>query len=376
MKYLFLGLSLILFASCHKEMRINFRGTTPGVKSGTFIIKTLRDSSTLGVTITGEKFQCNGVLPREGYYIMDIVDDADVSSHDNHFEVYLEAGEYTVQTEAGKSSNYPKITSPSKIQADLSAYYKLVDEQGVSLRKEADEVKVKLRKMDRSSANQYNAMVEKLSAAEARETTGKFEALKLFVKQNPQSSISAYLMNKLDYESKPVEFYDVFKQFSPEAKASTDGKEIGVRLSNLVKLVPGAQSPDIVGNTPDGKPFDKSSIKKKLILLDFWRASDDISRLNHQQLISMLAHELKGKDGFGVVSIDFDAKADWWKTAIRDDKMPWTQVSDLKGDDSPNAPKWAISKIPTYDVVDSNWKIVERDIQLSEVSILVNRYLK
>ena len=376
MKYFFLGLSLILFAGCHKATRIEFTGTTPGVKSGTFIIKNLRDSTTLGVAIVNEKFQCNGVLPHEGYYIMDIVDDADKSSHDNHFEVYLEAGKYTVQTEAGKIYNYPKITSPSKIQADLSAYYKLVDEQGVSLRKETDEVKIKLRKMSRSSADQYNAMVEKLSAAEAKETNAKFEALKLFAKQNPQSSISAYLMNKLDYETKPVEFYEVYKQFSPEAKASTDGKEIGVRLSNLVKLVPGAQSPDIVGNTPDGKPFDKSSIKKKIILLDFWRASDDISRLNHQQLVSMLAHEFKGKDGFGIISVDFDAKADWWTTAIKADKMTWTQVSDLKGDDSPNAAKWAISKIPTYYVVDGNWKIIERDVQLSEVPILADRYLK
>jgi hypothetical protein len=376
MKYFFLGLSLILLAGCHKETRIEFAGTVPGVKSGTFIIKTLRDSTTLGVTIADGKFQCNGILPHEGYYTMDIVDDADKSSHDDHFEVYLEAGKYTVQTEAGKIYNYPKITSFSKIQADLSAYYKLVDEQGVSLQKETDEIKVKLRKMRKSSVDQYNAMVDKLSAAEAKETAAKFEALKLFARQNPQSSISAYLMNKLDYETRPVEFYEVYKQLSPEAKAGIDGREVGVRLSNLVKLVPGAQSPDIVGNTPDGKPFDKSSIKKKIILLDFWRASDDISRLNHQQLVSTLTHELKGKDGFGIISVDFDTKSDWWKTAIKDDKMLWTQVSDLKGDDSPNAAKWAISKIPTYDLVDGNWKIIERDVQLSEVPILVGRHLK
>lgn len=376
MKYFFLGLLLILFAGCHKEAHIEFAGTVPGVKSGTFIIKTLRDSTTFGVAITGEKFQLSGVLPREGYYTIDIVDDADKSSHDNHFEVYLEPGKYSIQTEAGKIYNYPKITSSSKIQNDLSAYYALVDQQGASLRNEVGKADAELRKMGKASAGKYNKALAKLSEVQAKENTAAFEALKLFAKQYPQSGISAYLMSKLDYDAKPVEYYEVYKMFSPEAKASSDGKETGTRLSNLVKLVPGAQSPDIVGKTPDGKNFDKSTLKKKVILLDFWRASDQISRLDHQQMVAMMSNEFKGKDGFDIVSVDLDVKSGWWTTAIKEDKMTWTQVSDLKGDDSPNVAAWAIARIPTYYLVDGNWKIIERDVQLSEVPILAGRYLK
>jgi hypothetical protein len=375
MKYFLLGLSIILFASCHKEAHIEFDGAVPGVKSGTFIIKTLRDSTTFGVTIAGEKFQLSGILPREGYYTMDIVDDADKSSHDNHFEVYLEPGKYTIQTEAGKIYNYPKITSSSKIQNDLSAYYALVDQQGASLRNDVGKADAELRKMGKASAEKYNAALEKLSEVKAKENTAAFEALKLFAKQYPQSGISAYLMSKLDFDAKPVEYYEVYKMFSPEAKASSDGKEIGARLSNLVKLVPGAQGPGIEGKTPDGKPFDRSTLKKKVILLDFWRASDQISRLDHQQMVAMMSNEFKGKDGFGIVSINLDVKSDWWTTAIKEDKMTWTQVSDLKGDDSPNAAAWAIARIPTYYLVDGNWKIIERDVQLQEVPVYVNEYL-
>jgi hypothetical protein len=377
MKYFFIGLALILLASCRKNSKITFTGTTPGIKSGTFVIKTLRDSTLYGVNIKDEKFQVSGILPHEGYYIMDIVDDANKSTHDKHFDVYLEGGDYTIQTTAGKPFNYPKITSSAKIQNDLSAYYALVDQQSADATVETAQVNAELDKVNHRThtTEEFNSKINKLSELHEKEVNAQFDALKIFVKQNPQSTISAYLMSKLDYEDKPADYLAVYNQFSAEAKNSDDGKEIGTKLNHLVKLLPGAQSPDILGKTIDGKPFDKASIKKKVILVEFWRASDQISRLDHPIMINMLQTDFKGKDGFGIVSVDFDAKSDWWTTAVRDDKMTWTQVSDLKGDDSPNATNWAISKIPTYYLVDGNWKIIDRDVQLSEVPILADKYL-
>ncbi|MBS1527373.1 MAG: hypothetical protein JST19_17095, partial [Bacteroidetes bacterium] len=311
-------------------------------------------------------------------YLMDLVNDADPGSHGAHFEVYLQAGSYIIKTDAGKPYNYPAITSASAAQKDLSAYYAIVDRQTGGLSKEIAILNTKvdsIRKVSPKNEMNTGDFGKKIYDAKEKQDAVRFSALKEFVKQNPQSGISAHLMADMDYEEKPVEYDEVYKMFGPEARTSSEGKEIGTRLSNLVKLVPGAQSPDIVGKTPDGKPFDKSSIKKKVILLDFWRASDQISRMDHKDMLAMLGGELKGKDGFTIISIDFDSKPDWWTTAIRDDHMTWTQVSDLKGDDSPNATNWAISKIPTYYVVDENWKIIEGDVPLSEVPLLAEKYL-
>ena len=71
-----------------------------------------------------------------------------------------------------------------------------------------------------------------------------------------------------------------------------------------------------------------------------------------------------------------DTKADWWRTAIIDDHLTWTQVSDLKGDDSPNAANWSITKIPTYYLVDSRWKIIERDLDMGNLDFEISDYLK
>jgi hypothetical protein len=350
MKYFFLVLSVILVTSCNKEARIGFEGTTPGIKSGTFIIKTLSDSTLIGADIKDGKFQANGVLPKVGYYTMDIVDNANKSSHDKHFEVYLESGQYGIQTSADNFFNYPKITSSSVTQNELSGYNDIVDKlSGVPVQK-----------------------IEK--AKDGFTNLPGFVALEQFIKQNPKNTISAHLMSKMDYESSPKEYFELYQTFSAASKNSTEGKEIGDKLSHLIKLIPGSQSPVIAGITPDGKPFDPSSIKKKLILIDFWRASNQVSRLNHKEMQNIVS-EFKGKDVFEIVSVSIDSKKDWWTGAIQEDQLSWPHVSDLKGDDSKNAANWAIGQIPTYYLVDGDWKIVARDVQLQEVRVYINEYL-
>jgi hypothetical protein len=209
MKYILFALSLILIAGCKKFGKIEFEGDAHGVKSGTFIIKNLHDSTLYGVNIKDDKFTLDAVLPEPGYYIMDIVDDADKTSHDKHYEVYLEPGKYTIETNAAAHYNYPRITSSAKIQNDLSDYYTLLDQQQVDGTKESADIKDKLHKvMSRThTTEENNSLVNKLNDINTTEKNAEFEALKLFVKKDPQSSISAHIMSGQAYDTHPVEYY-------------------------------------------------------------------------------------------------------------------------------------------------------------------------
>jgi hypothetical protein len=221
----------------------------------------------------------------------------------------------------------------------------------------------------------YNALLVKLSAANAKMFQNNLAALRQFLKQYPNSEVSAHLMSKLNYEDDPVTYYNIYKTLTPAARNSDDGKEVGDKLKQLVKLVVGAKAPEIYGKMPDGKPFDPKTLNKKYILIDFWRAGNDFSRKNHERMINLLG-QLKDKGELGIVSISLDTRKDWWTTAIKDDHMTWPQVADLKGDDSPNATNWSISTIPTYYLLDSNWKIVERNIDMGNVTFEVDDYMR
>lgn len=82
------------------------------------------------------------------------------------------------------------------------------------------------------------------------------------------------------------------------------------------------------------------------------------------------------KRGFQVISVSLDSKPLWWSTAVKDDKLPWPQMSDLKGNDSPNALNWAISTLPTYYLVDADWKVYKKDITLSSIALEATQYLE
>jgi hypothetical protein len=378
MKYLYIILLAFFAVGCNKDKRgeITFAGSTPGIKNGVFIVKTLGDSTAYGQNIKDGKLPENKHLLKEpGYYNMNITDE---DNNDNHepFEVYLEKGTYTIQTEQGKLYKYPKITSPSKIQEQLSAFYSLSDKLVVDTRLQIkqlnDELKAKGNSMAKSD---YVNLLGRISEAENKMLQNNVLAFKEFLKQYPESEISTHLMEKLNYEDDPASYYAIYKTLTPAAKNTDEGKEIGDKLSHLIKLVVGVKAPAIYGKTPAGKTFDSTTMHKKLLLVDFWRAGNDFSRQNHEKMITLLSN-VKDKSSFGILSVSLDSKPDWWTTAIKDDHMDWPQVSDLKGDDSPNAVNWSITSIPTYYLLDSHWVIVERNINIANVDFEVSDYLQ
>jgi hypothetical protein len=371
--FLLLGLFV---TGCRKQAHIEFKGTVAGLKNGVFIVKTLADSTIFGENIKDGKFIiAQKILNRPGYYTMNITDAANNDGH-NAFEVYLEDGKYTIEADAGKLYRYPKITSPSKIQEQLSAFYTLADNMSAETQQQVTKINRQLKeKYGSLSPDVYNDLLGKLQLNQAKMRDVDAAAFKQFMKQYPQSDISAHILSKLDYEGDPVTYYAIFKTLTPAARSSEDGQEIGDKLSHMIKLVAGAKAPAIEGNTPGGKPFDAKSIHKKLILVDFWKAGNELSRRNHDQVKSILAQDYVAKN-LDVISVSLDSKPDWWTTAIKDDQLPWAQVCDLKGNDSPNAANYNITEIPSYYLLDGEWKIIVPKIGVRSIELEISEYLK
>lgn len=61
------------------------------------------------------------------------------------------------------------------------------------------------------------------------------------------------------------------------------------------------------------------------------------------------------------VSLDTDKAA--WLKAIGEDKLPWTQVSDLKGAESEVTKLYNVSSIPQNFLIDPNGKIIGRNLR-------------
>lgn len=375
MKNIYTLFVLVLFSGCIKN-QVEFEGKAPGIDNGVFIVKTDYDSTVYGENIKNGNLSLNKhQLKYPGYYFMSITNN-DSSNTPPKFEVYLEPGKYSIETEVGKLYKYPKVISPSKIEDELSAYYRLADELTDSLlnqsKKLDGDIKIKGKSL---SAEAYNNLLSNLTATNNKLTHIDLIAISQYVKKYPNSVSAAHLMAKLNIEYDPLSYYNLYKTLSPATQNSEEGKDLGSKLNRLVKLTPGATAPDIYGKTPGGQAFNRAEIKAKVILVEFWRADNEISRQNHTTIADILAG-INGAGKFEVISVSIDTKMDWWTSAIKEDHINWPQVCDLKGDDSPNAANWSITKVPTYYLLTGQWKVIDRDIDINQLNFEVTDYLK
>ena len=373
MKKCLLLFAVSLLVACGNPNIIEFDIKAPGLNNATFIVKDDTGKSVFGANVVDGKCYVKSSLEAEGFYTFDIVKDGSKQTH-TPFEIFLEPGKYTITADAKHLGNYPQVASQSKRQKEISDYHQLINTLGKSNREITKDLDQQLVTKGASMApKEFNALNKKLDDARMKAKETDYLALEKFIKQNPKSEFAARFMGEQTYDADPVKYYNLFKLMSDAAKNSPDGKAINARLTPLLKLLPGQSAPPINGKTFDGKTFAQIMAGKKVFLIDFWRAGNEVSRMNHEE-ISAIYTQLKSK-GFEIISVSLDSKPDWWTTAVKDDKLPWPQMADLKGSNSPNVLNWGVSTMPTYHLVDGNWKIIAIDVSIANIVLDVNQYL-
>ena len=76
----------------------------------------------------------------------------------------------------------------------------------------------------------------------------------------------------------------------------------------------------------------------------------------------------KFKDkNFTVLGVSLDRSKDSWLSAIREDRLVWTQVSDLKFWSNDVAVKYGIESIPQNFLVDPDGKIIGKNLRGDEL---------
>lgn len=376
MKYYTLLFIVFAFAGCTGN-NIEINGTANGIAEGTITVKDASGQTLSGVNLKDGTFHIAKThLENPGYgsLILSRPGEDDVS-----FELYFEPGLYTINFNKTKPGNYPQITSNSNIQNQLSDYKQLSE---LMMRDANQRVKAIEEQYHQDIAapkgwtGETSLLVNNLDSARKQLPDVSWQALLAYINKYPQNKIETHIMQNMSMDLNPTAYYAVYQKFSTEQKNSDEGKEIGDRLKVLIRLQPGAMAPTIAGTQPDGKPLDLKSLHKKAILVEFWKAGNYQSRLNHQTMLKNPPPLFMHINDLGIVSVSFDKKRDWWLGSMRDDKLTWPQVSDLKGSDSPNFTNWDIQNLPTYWLLDGTGHIIERDLQLSEIGIVAAKYLK
>jgi len=317
-------------------------GHIPGLKDGPVYISYMRDTLRLrdSVTAAGGQFVWEAKMPAPQRVA--------IMFGRVYHQVFIESGD--VRISSPDTGNTIRVEG-SKPQEESDAYEASV--------KDLTDRQIALYAKWGKGSKEDQANVERELEAIDKEKETRAD---VFVKAHPGSVFSVSLISDRavmgDYET----VSKGYGLLSSEAQQGAAGQQIARRLEVLKRSVPGSSAVDFTQNDTTGKPVRFETFKGKYVLLDFWASWCGPCRAENPNVLKAY-NEYKSRN-FTVVGVSMDDDGGRWKKAIRDDKMPWAQLSDLKGGRGNEvASYYGIQAIPSNLLIDPAGKIIARNLR-------------
>ncbi|MES2568000.1 MAG: TlpA disulfide reductase family protein [Bacteroidota bacterium] len=201
------------------------------------------------------------------------------------------------------------------------------------------------------------------------------------IKENPSSFASIMAIQQL----RPENYLDVYKALDkglsekyPDNKdiksyhAMVQQTEMMVSRTQAIKV--GAEAPELILPMPNDKDLALSSLRGKVVLIDFWASWCGPCRKEMPNV--KRAYEKYKNKGFEILGVSLDKDRDAWLGAISKDGMTWPQVSDLKFWQSEACQIYAVQSIPYTVLVDKEGKIIATDLRGAQLDKKLSEVLK
>ena len=380
-KIILIALASITLYSCDKSGSKNsefeIKGTLSNSKGEAIYLEKLSQQGVTAVdsSVINEKgeFLMNHYSPSIGFYRLRI-------SNSNFAMMVLDSTQKvsikadardlgnTFQSEGSPDTKlfleYNKLAQGQKVRTDsLENIFRtaMVVMKLDSLR--ADSLSKQLQKPYEVMVGQYSDVLAK----KIKENSSSFASIMAIQQLRPENYLDVYKaldkgLSEKYPDNKDIKSYHAMVQQAEGMVSRTEAIKIG------------AEAPELILPMPNDKDLALSSLRGKVVLIDFWASWCGPCRKEMPNV--KRAYEKYKSKGFEILGVSLDKDRSAWLEAISKEGMTWPQVSDLKFWQSEACQIYAVQSIPYTVLVDKEGKIIATDLRGAELDKKLAEVLK
>jgi peroxiredoxin len=358
-----LVLALTIFACHSAKDEFSIKGTIAGVETGKVYLQKLVDGRPQSIDtadIVDGKFSFKGKMGLPDLRILRL------NEQDYFAQLFLDNSD--VKVVAKKDSLRATKITGSPTQDIFQGYLTELDHMNKNIEK--------LQK-------QYQEAMSKGNIDEAKKVeidyTATMDNMKVFtknfVKEHSKSVVSAYLtLVQLAPQLDGAELDSLITKFPAEISQSDYVIKLKEMTAGMKKTAVGAIAPDFTMNDPSGKPISLSSLRGKVVLIDFWASWCGPCRKENPNVVAL--YQKFHAKGFEILGVSLDKSKEEWVKAIQQDQLNWQHVSDLQFWQNSAARLYSVNAIPQSYLLDRDGKIIAKGLNSEQLGAKLNEVLQ